>query len=234
MSAAASRLTTVSSAALCAVHILDMGHERFTAVHAAGKAADAASLVPLGSQLPALQSTAPGAQLPALTPGGGLRYNSVQVLQLLQMPLLYSFSDPTHASRETNQPPHDWQALYDSHGLTDFCALPLLHNKAVVGAVTLAFRAGPPTVGAGSGPGEAPVKARAGATNSGGAAGGAAGGASPLMSCDEQSMRTLGLLLSVLLVGQDLQLAQQVGRERVEGRGAAAACGGRYERRGAG
>ncbi|KAG2497194.1 hypothetical protein HYH03_004783 [Edaphochlamys debaryana] len=195
LAAAATRMTNVSGAALCTVAILDGAHERFTMVHVTGKDTDCMIKVPPGSQLPALQAVAPSAHLSAPPAGGGLRYNSVQVLQLLQTPLLYSFSDPHHASRETNQPPHDWQAMYDTHGLSDFCALPLIHNKSVVGAVTLAFTA--PTADGRQRRSPAP--------------GGVASlGASPLMSCDEQSLRTLGLLLSVLLLGQDMMLAQQI------------------------
>lgn len=123
------------------------------------------------------------------------------MLRAPQTPLTYSFSDPVHASRETNQPPHDWQSMYDTFGLSDFCALPLMHNKSVVGAVTLAFVAPPAET-------RAQQNQRYLAQSSGAST---HQPASPLMACDEASMRTLGLLLSVLLVGQDMQLAQQVG-----------------------
>ncbi|KAG2443534.1 hypothetical protein HXX76_001886 [Chlamydomonas incerta] len=198
VSSAAMRLTGVSGAALCTVAILDAAHEHFTVIHVTGKDTEAPIKAPPGSQLPALQAVAPSAHGPGAQ--GSLRYNSAQVLQLLQTPLTYSFSDPVHASRETNQPPHDWQAMYDTFGLSDFCALPLMHNKSVVGAVTLAFVAPPAETRAQQNQ-RYLTQSSSTSTHQ---------PASPLMACDEASMRTLGLLLSVLLVGQDMLLAQQV------------------------
>ncbi|KAG2452287.1 hypothetical protein HYH02_003311 [Chlamydomonas schloesseri] len=75
-----------------------------------------------------------------------------------------------------------------------------MHNKSVVGAVTLAFVAPPPETRAQQ---NQRYLAQSSSTST-------HQPASPLMACDEASMRTLGLLLSVLLVGQDMQLAQQV------------------------
>ncbi|GLC49341.1 hypothetical protein PLESTB_000208700 [Pleodorina starrii] len=212
VSSAATRLVNVSDAALCSISILDSGHNKFTVVHVTGKDPECASICPIGSQLPALQAVSSSTHHQPMGTGvPELRYNSVQVLQLLQTPLLYSFSDPIHGSREMKQPPYDWQAVYGNRGLSDFCALPLVHEKSVVGAVTLIFgppSPPPPPPMAGRPPPPPPL------LGPGGGAGGrlAAGmGVHHLVCCDEQSMRTLGLLLSVLLTGQDLRLAQQIG-----------------------
>ncbi|EFJ50234.1 hypothetical protein VOLCADRAFT_89150 [Volvox carteri f. nagariensis] len=186
--------------ALCSVSILSVGLDQFTVLHVTGKNPECGSICPIGSQLPALKAV-------LAQPGGGsssrLRYNSIQVLQLLQSSLLYSFSDPLQGSQEIKEPPYDWQALYGTRGLTDFCALPLIHAKSVVGAVTLAFDPPPP-------PGQqAPGLGRRGGLPS--VSSGPCFRAALLMRCDESSLRALGLLLSVLLAGQDLKLAQQVG-----------------------
>ncbi|GFR52708.1 hypothetical protein Agub_g15337 [Astrephomene gubernaculifera] len=198
ISSAASRLTSVSGAALCSISILDAAHDRFTVVHVNGEDITCSVITPPGSHLPALQVVAPPedlAQPEQLNGGTGLRYNSMQVLQLLQTPLLHSYTKPLRAARDKDQPPHDWQAIHDTHGLSEFCALPLTHNKSVVGAVTLGFR-----TSAGDGRQQPSSPAHAGAASP----------TVPIMACEEQSLQTLGLLLSVLLVSRDMHLAQEV------------------------
>ncbi|GIL63359.1 hypothetical protein Vafri_17428 [Volvox africanus] len=197
VSSAASRLSSLSGAELCSVSILGGGHDQFTVVYVTWKDPECTAVYHIGSQLPALQAGSE-AHHAGISGSSEMTYNSVQVLQLLQTPLLYSFSDPIHGSREMKQPPYDWKTLNTERGLLDFCAIPLMHETSVVGAVTLAFGPPPP-----SGQQMPQLSSGQPATSTGMAA--------YLMRCDEQSLRNLSLLLSLLLAGQDLNLAQQLG-----------------------
>ncbi len=82
----AAKLANLDGAALCAVSILDAGRSHFTVVHVAGKNPECMAIMAVGMQLPALQAAAAHQPSP---PGGAagaeLRYNSLQVLQLLQV-----------------------------------------------------------------------------------------------------------------------------------------------------
>jgi hypothetical protein len=108
------------------------------------------------------------------------------------VPLRYAFN--SHRQQSVQEPPSDWQELHKAAALAEFCCVPLLMGASVVGTVLFAFAGdGPESSGSTS---VRPPSNRLPQPS--------------FLSCDDASLKLLGNILTVGLLAQDLQLAQQV------------------------